>query len=756
MRLAFPVALFACFSVVLAKYKTYTADDWMMNVCGTTLTTFATWCEGQIDYDYTCFCTDPNAMASFAGCLAHNTKKYNKRFKNFAKYCGKNYNVTVAVADMDEALELYSASAKSVVVSSTAAAAATDVASAADASATDVASASVSDSASVVESALASSSAAAEDETTVATVPMVDYPVLVDETTFQSQYAADSQFYGNYSGSLYYASGIYAYWALVLLVAAICNWAVVVYPNIRYVFNGRVSKLWRKYVTLPALFRRKKLHYQKCFGLFDCLLPSRLETLICMGFFWVTFIMVAINYPWTPNNAWYFTRYDAVLRYVADRTGIVATILLPLLFLFGGRNNFLQWVTGFNFATFIAFHRWVGRVIVSMVFVHTICYTVMYIKDGYYAEEMADPFLQFGVVGMVAGALMCFQGLLYLRRRWYEAFLVIHILLAVCFSLGAWKHVALLESGFDVFLYATVAVWCFDRVVRLARIFWFGMPQATVSLLPDECLRIVVPRPAHWKGVPGGHAWVYFCTSWYFWQSHPFTFLESVDEENQIVFLLKTKKGATRYVTKMLSSKPGKTCNIRVCVEGPYGEACPVEHHDNVVFVAGGNGIPGIFSEIHTLAQRSANNTKQQLKLLWILRDALTLEWMWKELHAIKNTKIQMTIYITRPDASDADNLLEKMNSADGSLSDEKEISPKKEGDILSMLREHFTHIQFKEGRPLMDALVKEEADLAEKSAAFVTCGHPIMVDDLRYAVVLNIDKSDKRLDFYEQLQVWA
>ncbi|PYD07639.1 hypothetical protein DND36_32070, partial [Pseudomonas savastanoi pv. glycinea] len=68
------------------------------------------------------------------------------------------------------------------------------------------------------------------------------------------------------------------------------------------------------------------------------------------------------------------------------------------------------------------------------------------------------------------------------------------------------------------------------------------------------------------------------------------------------------------------------------------------------MFLAGGNGIPGIYSEIYDLAKRSANNSKQMLKLVWIIREAKSISWMFEEMEALKHTKIQTTIYITRPD----------------------------------------------------------------------------------------------------------
>ena len=55
-----------------------------------------------------------------------------------------------------------------------------------------------------------------------------------------------------------------------------------------------------------------------------------------------------------------------------------------------------------------------------------------------------------------------------------------------------------------------------------------------------------------------------------------------------------------------------------------------------------------------------------------------------------------------------------------------------------------------------MEQIVKEEVAESLGSTAFITCGHPVMVDDLRYAVSQNLDNGGKRVDFFEQLQVWA
>lgn len=118
---------------------------------------------------------------------------------------------------------------------------------------------------------------------------------------------------------------------------------------------------------------------------------------------------------------------------------------------------------------------------------------------------------------------------------------------------------------------------------------------------------------------------------------------------------------------------------------------------------------------------------------------------------ALKHLKIETVIYITRAVLTAvADELFHN--------ADLVSLEKDKEGNLdgLSTLEETFPHIQFQFGRPELKQLIVEEIKNAASSVAFVTCGHPLLVDDLRYYVVEQIDHTSKRLDFYEQSQVWA
>jgi len=73
----------------------------------------------------------------------------------------------------------------------------------------------------------------------------------------------------------------------------------------------------------------------------------------------------------------WFEKSDQLLRYVADRTGIIATANLILVWVFAVRNNAFIWLTGWDYATYNNFHRWIARIATGEAIVHSIAYTIL-------------------------------------------------------------------------------------------------------------------------------------------------------------------------------------------------------------------------------------------------------------------------------------------------------------------------------------------------------------------------------------------
>jgi predicted Na+-dependent transporter len=68
--------------------------------------------------------------------------------------------------------------------------------------------------------------------------------------------------------------------------------------------------------------------------------PTVGQSLYIAGFILLNIIFTAINYQSRQPNAWYSTKWREIMAYVLWRTGALAYIIGPLIFLFAGRNNF--------------------------------------------------------------------------------------------------------------------------------------------------------------------------------------------------------------------------------------------------------------------------------------------------------------------------------------------------------------------------------------------------------------------------------
>ncbi|CAK9682021.1 unnamed protein product [Candida parapsilosis] len=671
----------------------------------------------------TCPCTNPNSLATIAGCLYSVGHTSEKSWSPMVDTCARS-NVTLDDDWFDTALEDYKQNARS----------------------------------------------ASEIENFNMSVP-IDVPFVLNKTNTAIYQESYRRFYNNLYDAIDYGAGFLGYWLLVLLLGAIFNWMKFLFPGLTKKMTGPVINFWRANVAIPATFRKKKSQEQHFLKIFSFLIPSRFETLVIFLFYCVVIWLNAMNLKGMDGDVVFESKYQAEIRYVADRTGITATMMMPLVFLYAGRNNFLQWLVGWNYSTFVAYHRHTARIMFMLVVIHAVCFTIAF--GSYYASATKENYLRWGIVACVCGGLIMVQ---------------------VFWTAGAWYHVR--DLGYIYLVYPAVAVWAFDRAVRIGRLFSFGFPHADVTLLSDETLKVVIPKPSYWKSVPGGHAFIHFLKPIYFWQSHPFTFTDSVENNHSIVLYCKVKGGVTHSLYQSLAKAPGRTCKIRVSVEGPYGESTAARYADTAVFMAGGNGIPGIYSEVIDVAKRTKDG-QNKVKLMWVVREWRSLYWFYEELLNLRDTKIETTIYITQPSChvfidefnnrfqglerleEDSENLdhekeysINEVVQVEENSSDEKQDSIKEVAKIeqnsydekggsthriVDIIKRELSHVIFKEGRPSIKDIIPQEIHESNGSIAFVTCGHSAMVDEIRYCCAKNVTNPDKkRVDFYEQVQVWA
>ncbi|KAL2065787.1 hypothetical protein VTL71DRAFT_3457 [Oculimacula yallundae] len=288
--------------------------------------------------------------------------------------------------------------------------------------------------------------------------------------------------------------------------------------------------LLKRYVTVPATFG-----YKRSQNVGWCTIPTRVQSMAIAAFVVINVVLCSCSY-WTFEGNMYWLKPSAqFLRYFADRTGIISTANLPLIWIFGIRNNTLLWLTGWDFAAYNMFHRWVARVATVQAVAHSVAYTVLIFGGDmswsaawtYYLTYYERRYFWNGVLATIFMVAVLVVSVYPLRRNFYEIFLWLHIILSVLVLITMYYHV-IPFSHYAMYVYPCISIWLFDRLLRILRILSFNpkfwSTHATITYSAESnIVRMTVPYSTAWtKPRPGGFYYVYFLSS-RGWENHPFT-----------------------------------------------------------------------------------------------------------------------------------------------------------------------------------------------------------------------------------------
>ncbi|KAJ5578796.1 uncharacterized protein N7459_007760 [Penicillium hispanicum] len=283
-------------------------------------------------------------------------------------------------------------------------------------------------------------------------------------------------------------------------------------------------------------------------ALLGCTFSNRAEAIMVAGFWFVSIVLSVVGYRTFPGN---------ILRYSADRTGILAFANLPLLWLFGGRNNILIWATGWSFARFNIFHRHVARVATLQGVAHSLLYFVIYLRGRLQTvppkgcalqvltgatfavhklwKELSKIYILWGILAFVVMILLLVTSLDRVRNATYEIFLTTHIIFSILTLVG---HTIVFE-GHDYwkYLWPSVGIWVFDRALRMVRLCYCNLhvsisgskvvSASSSCMIYDEAADVVrlevTPGTPFIKPVPGDYYFLYQPFRFTGWENHPFT-----------------------------------------------------------------------------------------------------------------------------------------------------------------------------------------------------------------------------------------
>ncbi|KAK7042597.1 hypothetical protein R3P38DRAFT_3348551 [Favolaschia claudopus] len=151
----------------------------------------------------------------------------------------------------------------------------------------------------------------------------------------------------------------------------------------------------------------------------DRSLPFLLGNVPTVGQSGYIFVLVALNviflsigyktlYP-DQQMQWYTSRYQELMAYFMWRTGVLAFCNMPVLFLFSSRNNVLLWLTNWSHSTYILMHRWIARLFLLHVLLHSILALVLYQNTGAYTTSLTLNWWIWGCFLVFASALILRQ-----------------------------------------------------------------------------------------------------------------------------------------------------------------------------------------------------------------------------------------------------------------------------------------------------------------------------------------------------------
>lgn len=425
--------------------------------------------------------------------------------------------------------------------------------------------------------------------------------------------------------------------------------------------------------VLSAFFRKYFLP-QSLWGFFPHVTRFQAMMVVLLTLYCTLFTFIGISYGVWVNPTKPPGRRIGFLEFSGDRTGCLAFAFVPLVFILSSRDNIFSLITGVSYQHFNFLHRWIGRFIFIMTWVHTVLWSIelgiMYQpQPTKYKTTWAKRYWKYGVG---ATALLTFLFLHSFRtvQKWtgYEFFRKSHEVVAVLFLGACWGH----WPDMKEWIIAGIAIVFFDRGVRYVRMILIHMNWAsgtsgafglhafdgTISRHHDtdgiDVLVLRVKSNITWKA--GQHFFLTFPTL-SFLESHPFTASNiptpGARTQDQL-YIIRVLKGQTKRLAD-LCIEPDTEYPLPTIVCGPYGTSVIDQSASNYQLVAGGTGVSFTLPLAQNIIASTSSDEKRIIDFVWILRRAENLRWLQNELLEIRRqaaetsgVDLHIRVFVTR------------------------------------------------------------------------------------------------------------
>ncbi|EMD00448.1 hypothetical protein BAUCODRAFT_118214 [Baudoinia panamericana UAMH 10762] len=544
-------------------------------------------------------------------------------------------------------------------------------------------------------------------------------------------------------------------WLAIVAVLFVNRWTNTLLKHLRRLanLNHSISSEGRQsYFSIPneRLAKLKRHLFRLSAATNIGTLPTRLQTIVVVGYLALNFILCAVTINWHDKHAFYVEG--------RNRTGVLAVLNMIPLILLAGRNNPLLWLLDITFDTYNLLHRWIGRIVVLEAVTHASFWMAgMIATSGSHkgwamikAAMASSQLIMTGTIGACTLATILLLTPSIVRHAFYETFLHIHILLGIVAIAATWVHTKHLTT-LHVFVQVAITCWVIERVLRVYSLVrnntGRGVTKAEVEALPGDAVRITLRMARPWKFRPGQHIFLYMPTVG-LWTSHPFSLAWSNEDEfhtekglpmnrfdiytagkpTSMSLIVRRRTGFTDAMYRKAEKSPQGRFNTTAFVEGPYGDQS-FQSYGTVMLFAAGVGITHQVPHVRDLVGAYANGTcaTRRVILVWIIQSPEHLEWIRPWMTQIlgmskRRDILKILLFVTRPRST------REIHSPSAS-------------------------VQMFPGKPDVGALIDKEQAQQVGAMAISVCGTGSLSDDVRKAMRDRCEMTE--MDFFEEAFSW-
>ncbi|KAG1870842.1 ferric reductase NAD binding domain-containing protein, partial [Suillus subluteus] len=482
----------------------------------------------------------------------------------------------------------------------------------------------------------------------------------------------------------------------------------------------------------------------------------------------VAYIALLLIYAFINSTSAEGQKLDIV--YWSNRIGILASSQFPIITALGTKNNIVSWVTGISYDRLNYIHRMMARTCFMLLWVHAAGEIVS--TPSYVPPTLSEDWLRAGITAMVAFSILILVSLRPVRNEVYEVFFYVHFLGVLIFLVGGYYHTQGAHGSY--WIWPSFVFWAFDRFVRAVRLVVFnhsyfgfksgtGTMDAETELLSEDVIRLRLRRPSHFHWSPGQTAYLIMPTvSTLPFEAHPFTIasfdsslLSTVSAEDQssdkvmgssgpfwkeLVFFINVQEGFTKKLKEVAAKKE----TVKVFVDGPYGPSPDLGSYDTSVLVAGGSGVSYTLPVLLNIIERvrKGKSSCTRVVFIWSIRGAEFVRWIEEALIkavqlAPPSLTVSIRIFIT------ASSPTTQPNSSREDTSSVSSSTEKKDSPVHVIIRKHSLSLSFmslrgvrmENGRPNIDALLKEEVGVTSGRMSVSVCGSQAIARSVRHAL---------------------